>query len=51
MEDIMKIDLKEKGIQDVDWICLAQNRCQWRAFVNTTISLQIPQEAGNLLTS
>lgn len=36
----MKIDLKEKGIQDVDWICLAQNRVWWRAVVNMVMNFR-----------
>jgi hypothetical protein len=26
----------------VDWICLAQERDQWQAFVNMIMNLQIP---------
>jgi hypothetical protein len=47
----IKIDLREVGWEDVDWIHLAQDRDQWRAVVNTVMNLRVPQKAGNLLTS
>jgi hypothetical protein len=36
------MDLREIGWDDVDWIYLAQNRDQWRALVNTIMSLRVP---------
>jgi hypothetical protein len=41
VEDI-KIDLREIGWNGMDWIDLAQNRGQWRAFVNTVMNLRVP---------
>jgi hypothetical protein len=41
-EDNMKVDLREIGIDGANWIQLAQNRAQWRVFVNTVINLRIP---------
>lgn len=41
----------EIGPDIVDGIHLAQDTCQWQAAVNTAINLQIPEKAGNLLTS
>jgi hypothetical protein len=41
-EDNIKMDLREIGFGDVDWIHLAQDRDRWRALVNTAMSLQIP---------
>jgi hypothetical protein len=38
----IKIDLSETGWDDVDWIHLAQDRDQWRAFVNTVMNLWVP---------
>jgi hypothetical protein len=32
-EDNIKLDLREIGIDGVNWIQLAQDRVQWRAFV------------------
>jgi hypothetical protein len=33
-EENIKMDLRETGCEDVDWIHLAQNRDQWRVVVN-----------------
>jgi hypothetical protein len=38
----IKMDLREIGWVGVDWIRLAQDRDQWRAFVNTVMNLRIP---------
>jgi hypothetical protein len=38
----MKMDLREIGIDGVNWIQLAQDRVQWRAFVNTVMNLWVP---------
>jgi hypothetical protein len=42
-EDNIKMVLREIGIDRVNWIQLAQNRVQWRAFVNTVMNLRVPQ--------
>jgi hypothetical protein len=34
-EENIKMDLREIGFGDVDWIHWAQDRDRWRAFVNT----------------
>jgi hypothetical protein len=36
------MDLRETGIDEANWIHLAQDRVQWRAFVNTVINLRVP---------
>jgi hypothetical protein len=41
-EDNIKADLREIGIDGANWIRLAQNRVQWRAFVNTVMNLRVP---------
>jgi hypothetical protein len=41
-EDNIKMDLREIGIDVANWIRLAQNRVQWRAFVNAVMNLRIP---------
>jgi hypothetical protein len=40
-EDI-KMDLREIGFEDVDWIHLAQDRDRRRALVNTVMNLRVP---------
>jgi hypothetical protein len=40
-EDNMKMDLREIGFGDVDWIDLAQDRDRWRALVNTVMNLRV----------
>jgi hypothetical protein len=37
----IKMDLREKGWDGVDWIDLAQDRDQWRALVNKVIKLRV----------
>jgi hypothetical protein len=39
-EDGIRIDLKEFGWGDVQWIQLAQDRDRWRAVVNTVMKLR-----------
>jgi hypothetical protein len=41
-EDNIKIDLREIGIDGANWILLAQDRAQWRVFVNTVTKLRVP---------
>jgi hypothetical protein len=41
-EDNIKMDLREIGIDGANWIQLAQDRIQWRAFVNTVMNLRVP---------
>jgi hypothetical protein len=36
-EDNIKMGLREIGIDGANWIQLAQDRVQWRAFVNTVM--------------
>jgi hypothetical protein len=40
-EDNIKMDLWEIGIDGANWIQLAQDRVQWRAFVNTVMNLRV----------
>jgi hypothetical protein len=40
--DDIKMDLREIGFGDVDWIHLAQDRDRWRALVNTVMNLRVP---------
>jgi hypothetical protein len=41
-EDNIKMDLREIGLGDVDWIHWAQDRDRWLAVVNTVMNLQVP---------
>jgi hypothetical protein len=41
-EDNINLDLRETGIDGANWIQLAQDRVQWRAFVNTVMNLRAP---------
>jgi hypothetical protein len=41
-EDNIKIDFREVGFGDVDWIHLSQERDRWRALVNTVMNPRIP---------
>jgi hypothetical protein len=40
--DNIKINVRERGWNVVDWINLAQERDRWRALVNTVMSLWVP---------
>jgi hypothetical protein len=51
LEDNIKMDLKEIGWGDMGWISLAQDIDRCRMLVNVVMYLQIPQNAGNFLTS
>jgi hypothetical protein len=48
--DNIKMDLREIGWGDMDWIDLTQGRDQWRAFVNTTMNLRVPKNVGKFLS-
>jgi hypothetical protein len=38
----IKLDLREIGIDGANWIRLAQDRVQWRAFVSKVINFRVP---------
>jgi hypothetical protein len=40
--DNIRMDLREVGWGDVDWISLAQDRNRWRALVNSVMNLRVP---------
>jgi hypothetical protein len=40
-EDNIKMDLREIGIDGANWIRMAQDRVQWRAFMNTVMNLRV----------
>jgi hypothetical protein len=41
-EDNIKMDLREIGFDEANWIQLAQDRAQWRDFLNTVMNLRVP---------
>jgi hypothetical protein len=40
--DNIRMDLREVGCGDVDWIGLAKDRNRWRALVNSVLNLRVP---------
>jgi hypothetical protein len=49
-ENNTKMDLRDIGVEDVDWINLAQNRDLWQALVNMVMNLWVPWKPRNFLT-
>jgi hypothetical protein len=45
----IKIDLREIGWDDIDWIDLAQDRDKRRALVNTVMKFRVQKNAGKFL--
>jgi hypothetical protein len=41
-DDNIKMNLWEIGIDGANWIRLARDRVQWRAFVSTIMDLRVP---------
>jgi hypothetical protein len=41
-EDNIRIELREIGIVEANWIQLAQDRVLWQACVNTVMNLRVP---------
>jgi hypothetical protein len=40
--DNIKIEFREIGWDNMDWIDLSQDRDQWRALLNTVMGLRVP---------
>jgi hypothetical protein len=40
-EDGIRMDLREIGLGDVDWIRLTQDRDRWRAVVSAVMNLRV----------
>jgi hypothetical protein len=40
-EDNIKTDLREIGLEDMDWIHLVEDRDRWKALVNTVMNLHV----------
>ena len=41
-EDNIKMDLRVVGCDPVEWIDLAEDRDQWRAYVREVMNLRVP---------
>jgi hypothetical protein len=41
-KNTIRMDLKETGWEDVDWMQVFGDRNQWRVVVNTVIDLRVP---------
>ena len=41
-EDNIKMDLREVSCDPRDWIALAEDRDQWRAYVRAVMNLRVP---------
>ena len=41
-EDNIKMDLREVGCDPGEWMDLAENRDQWRAYVRAVMNLRVP---------
>jgi hypothetical protein len=48
-EDHIKMDLEGIGWGGLDWIDVAQDRNQWRAFVNMIMNLRVSTECWGIL--
>jgi hypothetical protein len=40
----IKMEVKEIGIDGMDWVHLTQNTNRWLAFVNTVMNLLVPHK-------
>jgi hypothetical protein len=48
-EDNIKLDLREIGIDRAIWIQLAQDKVQWRVFVNMAMDFWVPHRKQDVL--
>jgi hypothetical protein len=49
--DNIEIDLRGINCSGMDWIDLAQDRDQWRAFMSTVMNLRVLYNAGKVRSS
>jgi hypothetical protein len=50
-EDNIKMNLKEVGCGDMEWIYLAQDRDRYWALVKVVMNFRVPYNVGNFLTT
>jgi len=50
-EDDTKMDVKETGWENTNWIDLAQDKDKWRALLRTVTNIPVLYKEGNLLCS
>jgi hypothetical protein len=43
----MKVDLREKECDGMDWINLADDRDNWRSLVNAVMNFRVPKMLGS----
>jgi hypothetical protein len=43
-EDNIRMDVREIGWKDMNWVHLAQDRDQWRAVVYTAMNFRVPKK-------
>ena len=51
LEENIRMEFKETIVHVRCWIDSTQDRNYWRAFVNTTLNLRVPQATEPLITS
>ena len=49
-EDNIEMDLREVGCDPRDWIALAEDRDQWRAYVMVVMILWVPYKPNTIFT-
>jgi hypothetical protein len=50
VDDNIKLYLREIGWGGMDWINLAQDSGQWRAFMYNVMNIRVSKNVGNFLT-
>jgi hypothetical protein len=48
LEDNIKMAPREMGLEDVDWIHLAQDKEEWWELANMVMNLRVPYNAENI---
>jgi hypothetical protein len=48
-KNMTKVDIKEKGYENVDWIELVQDKLKWCVLIKTEISLRLSSKCWKFL--